>query len=538
MATVKELITRFGFEVDDKGLKDLDEGISAVKDGILGLGATIVGAGLTLFGFVETAAHAGNELHRMTQTTGIAVENLQRLQFVAKLADVSSEELGQSLNFLNRNMNEARTGSAEARKNFRNLGISVEQLKDPAFTADKALAIVGKRFEKMPNGPQKTAMAMELFGRGGARMVTVLNEISQGLTPVQEKVLAMSMITEEQTRQGDEFGDALDVLLIAWKSIAKTIGFELMPVVKDIVDQMTLWIVENKELVKTNIKGFVKGLTSALKAAIRIADILIQSFSGLAHGIGGVEIMTKLLVGGFALLSGASILFGIGKIANAVVMLSNAFKIAGLSAALMQVAIGAAFIAIFLVAEDIYSFFNGKDSFLGDILDKLPELGTAFKSIFEPIFEPFVNIVTMLTDGFSSWKDIFAELGKLIVNAMLLPLRAVASTVGGIAGAVGRFTGSETLKGIGDSAAGLGQDLTFDGIAKTFGNPTGIGPQAAVAGAQGTGLNQSLKVDQQFVFPPGTDPETAGPKVSSAVSDGLDEVLRKTQRSTSNGGAY
>ena len=51
----------------------------------------------------------------------------------------------------------------------------------------RSLGEVADRFEKMPNGTEKTALAMQLFGRSGAQLLPVLNRGSAGLADLSKK---------------------------------------------------------------------------------------------------------------------------------------------------------------------------------------------------------------------------------------------------------------------------------------------------------------------------------------------------------------
>lgn len=533
---LKELVTRFGFEIDDHGLKELEEGISAVKEGILHLGEALVGEAAGLYELVEKTSHAAIEMFHMSQETGIAVEEIQRFKFMAGLAGLSADEFGGSINILARNLTMAKQGSEEARKHFRLLGISTAEIRSGTLTTDKVLERLATRFEKMKDGPEKTGLAMELFGRGGARMIPFLNRFHQALDPVNEKMLGLFTITDAEIEKAEEFHVELEVLKTGLIKIGQAVGFALMPEVTEIIKQMKLWIVENKDLILTNLTEFVKGMVVALKITVKVVDALVKSFAGFAHSIGGVKIATEFLLGTFALLSGATVLWGIGKVIQAVVKLGNEFAIANAKAAAIPLLIGAAMVALFLVMEDIYSFFTGKKSFLGDLLDMLPELGKAFKTAFEPIFEPIVNLLTMITDGTLTWKKAFSELGDLLLNTLLFPLRAILGVVGTITAAIGKVTGIGLFKA---GAANAQAAADFFRVGGGDQGVTGVTPDQAIGNQdQSKQVNNDLNVTQQFNFPPGTDPAVVGDKISSSVSSGLDEVLRSTQRSVATGGAY
>lgn len=535
---LKEIVTRFGFEIDDHGLKELEEGISSIKEGLLHLGELLIGEAVGLYELVEKTSEAGVKLKIMTQETGLAAEKLQELQFRAKLADISVDQLNQSMNFLARNLEQARQGSEEARKHFRMLGVSTAEIKAGTATADVVLQRMAKTFEHLPDGPRKTGLAMEIFGRSGARMVPFLNKLNEALTPVNRQILEMSIVTEAQIEQSEEFHVSLETLKTGLLGITRVVGFGLMPVATEIVESMKKWVIQNKDLITANLTEFVKGMAAALKVTIKIVDALVESFSGLAHSIGGVRVTTELLLGTMAILSGLTVLFGIGKLTQAVYSLATAFGVANAAAAIVPTLIGAALVSIFLIMEDIYSFFNGKNSFLGDLLSVLPEIGNLFKSVFEPIFEPFVALITMITDGTATWGKAFEALGTIIVNAVLSPLRAVFSIIAGISSVFGRLTGLNGFRAAAEGIQAFSEDITVKGLSDSLGS---LGPQAAVAGAgggSGRQTNNSVQLSQQYNFPPGTDPATVVDKIANSTSSGLDDVLRSTNRSTSSGGDY
>lgn len=531
---LKELITRFGFEIDDKGLKDLQEGIDAAKEGILHLGEALVGEAVSLYELVTKTAEAGVELKHMSQESGIAADRLQELQFRAKLTDVSTQELNQSMFFLNRNLNEARNGSEQARKHFRLLGISVQELRSGTLTTDQVLQRIAKTFDKLPDGPRKAGFAAEVFGRSGARMIPFLHNLNEALDPVNAKILQMSLITQEEIEASEAFHTNVETLKMGLLGIARVIGFGLMPTATQVVETMKKWIVVNRELIVSNLTEFVKGMANALKLTLAITDALVKSFAGFAHAIGGVRIATELMLGGFAVLSGVTVLFGIGKVIQAVVELGNSFAIANLKAAIIPVAIGAAMVALLLIMEDIYSFFNGKKSFTGDLLNKLPEIGKAFKAVFEPIFGPIVTLITKVQDGLYSWKDIFKQLGVILVNVLLTPIRAIVSQVGGLSSVIGRIFGNDTLKKFGSAALDTAGNIKLDDVV-----PSSIGPKGALSAQGGASkqVNNDINQTLEFNFPPGTEPTSVSDKIQGSVSSGLDEVLRKTNQSTYDGGS-
>ena len=48
-------------------------------------------------------------------------------------------------------------------------------------TSDQLLSDIADRFQDLPNGPEKAAVAMDIFGRSGQKMITLLNGGSEAL---------------------------------------------------------------------------------------------------------------------------------------------------------------------------------------------------------------------------------------------------------------------------------------------------------------------------------------------------------------------
>ncbi len=68
--------------------------------GLAGIGLSATAAAAALVGSVKAAADYGDQLDNMSQRTGVAVEELSRLQYAAKLSDTSTEALSKGIGTL------------------------------------------------------------------------------------------------------------------------------------------------------------------------------------------------------------------------------------------------------------------------------------------------------------------------------------------------------------------------------------------------------------------------------------------------------
>lgn len=537
--TIRELVVKYGIDVDSDPLDKLDSAISSLKGGLLGIGASLGAAAAGLFGVVKTAADAGDQVLKMSQRVGVGVESLQALMFQAKLADVGVEQLQTSLVFLNRNMTEAGQKGGEMAKAFLKVGISQAELRSGTLTADKALERIGKTFGRLPDGPQKSALAMELFGRSGAQLIPLLNGMEKGLSATQKAILDMNMVTEEQAKLGEEFNDNLTVMQAAFGGIIKSVGKNLLPVMNELVIAFTNFIVENKDLIKTNLADFVDGLSSFLKDAGKFALIAARSISGLAKSLGGAGNLVKILLTAMFALSAVSILQGIGLLVTATWGWVAALTAAKLVAFAIPALIGAAILLVLLVIDDLVAYFQGGDSVTGVIIEKFKEVLAWFQENFpnlskfiKGIFDVWIAYLNILI---SFWTGLFNVIMKVagFMGSVLAPIvDRIAGAFGVIINGFAKL-GSLVGKGLG---AGLGftGELLSKGAA--IANPTNPTLPGVSSSSSATAFNVDAPI--QINVPPGTDPGSVGPFVREGVAGGLDSSLRQASRSTVSGVAY
>lgn len=267
---------------------------SSFKSMATAIGASLATATAALSYYVQKSNHAADESIKAAQKAGISVESFTGLAFVADLAGVNMEGFTGAMVKLNKALGEASVGSAEQLASFRALGISVKDSEGNIRTADKVLVDLADKFSKMPDGVDKTAMAMKVFGKSGAEMIPFLNG---GSVAIKELItLAQDLgvvIGEEQAKKAEQFNDSLTVLSYAAKGAGNRIANALLPSLNDLVGVV---IDYSKEANKAsgNTKGLqevFRGVTAfAIRSATAVANVtravyaMYQMGSAIASG--------------------------------------------------------------------------------------------------------------------------------------------------------------------------------------------------------------------------------------------------------------
>lgn len=179
-------------------VRDLDRGFAGLRTTFAALGGVAIFGGL-----VSSLSKVSSELDglaKSAQGAGVTVEQLSALRYAADFAGVGTEKLDKGLANLGRRLEEAKDGTGEAVKAFEKLDIDPEQFDNSA----DLIKTLADRFEQLPDGARKSAIAMQLFGRAGADLVPLLNSGSEGLEKMRVEAERMGLIIDTETAQAAE----------------------------------------------------------------------------------------------------------------------------------------------------------------------------------------------------------------------------------------------------------------------------------------------------------------------------------------------
>jgi hypothetical protein len=226
----------------DKGLKDAGNRLShfakAASTAGAAVGTAMAGAAVAMGVAVKGALDAADDLVKTASKVGVAVDELSRLKHAADLSGVSMEGLSTALRKLSQNLvTTAEGGSSEAARAFQRLGITVTDSAGQLKTADQVLSEVAARFEAMPDGVQKTASAVAIFGRSGTDLIPMLNAGAEGLAAMKAEADALGIVISEETaRAAEQFNDNLTRLQRVADGVTNQLAAELAPALAAVSD--------------------------------------------------------------------------------------------------------------------------------------------------------------------------------------------------------------------------------------------------------------------------------------------------------------
>jgi hypothetical protein len=246
---------QFGNAVNEVG-GALAGGGSAIAGAAIALGAVGAAAIAGAAGLAELAisgAEVVERLSNISQKTGVSIRDLQVFEAAGQSVGVSLEDMVVGM----RKFDQALTGvgkNAAAGAILKELGVTAKNNKD-------ALIQTADAFQKMADGPEKAALAVQLFGKSGLQMIPFLNKGADGIREFEELVDKFGpKIGKDAVKANEDYKKSVAQLGLEWDNFKVTIEKNVLPILTKLgsIDLSEQW---------ASFAGFFKGGTAgALKA--------------------------------------------------------------------------------------------------------------------------------------------------------------------------------------------------------------------------------------------------------------------------------
>ncbi len=305
MANIARLGVVLGLNTADfqAGIKTAMQGVDKLVNALpkIGLAAAAAGAGLAVL--IKKGIDELDKLDEVSQKIGVTVESLSSLGKVAKIEGMSIDELAGSLVKLTRTISEANTGSEAAAQTFKSMGLDPSTFKN----SEDALLQISDKFSQYRDGLNKTALAVELFGKAGAGMIPFLNQGSGLITQIRGELDSFGNASTKAATEAAEFNDRMAKMGIVVNTLFQKFVSELLPTLNNF-SQSLFDTFTYSDLLRNEINKLV-----AIQA-VRWAENLAIAFAHIVD-VGVFVARTMIAIGS-----------SIRVVANDIIVLYNALK--------------------------------------------------------------------------------------------------------------------------------------------------------------------------------------------------------------------
>ena len=173
-----------------------------------GLRDSIVGAlgGIALGAAFRNAVQQADQLGEIAERAGMGAEELSRLGYAAKMSGIELQQFADA----NRGLASRLEKNEEL---LAKLGVDTfDEVAGKSRTTADIIRQLGDAFAGMPDGVEKTNVAIKLFGeRVGVQMIPLLNRGTDGIVAMEREADILGQtISDETAAQAGEFNDQLD----------------------------------------------------------------------------------------------------------------------------------------------------------------------------------------------------------------------------------------------------------------------------------------------------------------------------------------
>ena len=234
-----------------------------------------IGASISVGGFaalISSTIQAQEKLHDLSQQTGATVEALSGIAAVAKLSNTDIDQVAGGLQKLAKNMNAAATGGRDQQAVFQALGVSIKDTSGNLRDSGSVMQDVAKAMASIVSPTERVAAAQLLFGKSGAQLVPVLNDMATAGDLVVKTTTAQAALA-------DNISDNITRLGLVYSGTGKIIVNEMLPALDSFVQTMFDAARESGNL-KDTVRGIAADGTlkewgeSAAMGVARLVDVL------------------------------------------------------------------------------------------------------------------------------------------------------------------------------------------------------------------------------------------------------------------------
>lgn len=328
-------LTRFA---EDAAKTSVAFGITAEQSGT-GLAKLRTGLNLTQDQVMSLSGTMNHLSNSMASEAGELLDAVQRVGSIGKAANVSGQEIAA----LSSAMISAGAGAemaATGTKNFllalaagesatlaqrhayKSLGLDAEKVaknvtsQDMIVRATQMKEVIAKLAGVADDkriSTMKQLFGSETVGTIGP-LATNLDLLSQSLELAADKTAAASSVQAEFESRSNTTENTLQLLKNTLSVTAIKIGTDLLPEISKMAKELSAWVQENRELIKTKVIDFIHGAVDALKGlgtflgkAVDLFTMLTDKIGGTGVALGAMGIAVSALAGPWVALGAVAI---------------------------------------------------------------------------------------------------------------------------------------------------------------------------------------------------------------------------------------
>lgn len=157
-----------------------------------------------------------DQLSKSSRTLGITVEQLQEYTFAAERSGVSTDEMVKGLQMFNKFTGQAARGVGTAKVAFEDMGIALRDINGNLRPSNDLIDEFVEKMSKIESPAMRAGLASDVFGRAGVKLLPMMEQGKEGLDKLKIAAHAMGNVMSNETGASAEvLKDKMDTFTTA-----------------------------------------------------------------------------------------------------------------------------------------------------------------------------------------------------------------------------------------------------------------------------------------------------------------------------------
>lgn len=385
---IEQFVAQVGWEYDAKSAQKAQKNLNTTVEGIgksikrLALSIGSLYAVKAIGNFVVGTNRATAQIDNLGKSVGVSVEFMDALQGALANTGVGAETVLRSISRLNKNMGEfAISGQERMGRSLRALKLDFKDIKD--LKPEDQFAKIVDAVQNAPNFQKAMGAASAILGEDAYRLIGYLKTTNMSMGELIQKYKDMDVMTDESHAGAQRFTAAWNDLNFVINAIKGTFAGFLGEALTPLVEEFRMFIVGNRELVRSKLKQWAFGLVKTFKELALIISSAFSAITKIVEAFGGLENVLRIVKFAIAGIALKGTLGFFGKLASGLMGASGGAKALAGAFGVLKAGIAA---AAALLIDDFIGNLRGKDSLFGRAIQEaeawITDLGKAFGKVF------------------------------------------------------------------------------------------------------------------------------------------------------------
>lgn len=187
-----------------------------------------------LIEFTKRAGEAAKVMADIREETGQSIGQIENWRGAFALAGKDLGSMSQAFGLFSKQLAEAQDSTSGSAAIFRTMGVAITDARGNLRPFNDILTDTQTKFNGYAAGANRSALAMQLFGRDGKAMIEVFSKNADAAGHATEAIASFGPTTEEAAAAAEAFGRSKVQLSMQAEMLFRVLSVELAPVITQV----------------------------------------------------------------------------------------------------------------------------------------------------------------------------------------------------------------------------------------------------------------------------------------------------------------